>query len=206
MVCHKTKGSHVAVLNSPPFDPEEAWKRIAHPVPEVKPDPAPPAAESDPAPPGPHQYTGVMACSACHQGERFGFQFSKWRETPHARAFADLASPRGYEIAGQEGVPGDPTASPQCLRCHTTGHGLAAGAFAAGFDPRDGVQCEACHGPGGDYSPEAVMLDKLAAADAGLLPVNEATCRGCHDNAHGKPFNYREAVRAIRHPSRKPAL
>lgn len=209
MVCHKTKGSHVAVLNSPPFDPAEAWQRIAHPVPEPKPDPAPPAppaADAPRRPAGAHQFTGVMACTGCHQGERFGFQFSKWRESPHARAFADLASERGYEIARQEGVRGDPTASPQCLACHTTGHGLAPEAFTAAFDPRDGVQCEACHGPGSDYSPEAVMLDKVASADAGLLPVNEDTCRACHDNAHGKSFNYREALRAIRHPSRKPSL
>ncbi|MCB1125308.1 MAG: hypothetical protein KDM81_02350, partial [Verrucomicrobiae bacterium] len=33
-----------------------------------------------------------------------------------------------------------------------------------------------------------------------------STCLKCHANAHGKPFNYREAVRTIRHPNRPRAL
>lgn len=211
MVCHRDKGSHKAVLNTPPFDLEASWQRIAHPIPKPGASPAAddpnetaklPLTEA----PGKHQYTGVMACSKCHQGERFGFQYSKWRDTPHARAFADLASPRGYELARKAGIQGDPTQSPQCLECHTTGHGRPQADFLAGFDPRDGVQCEACHGPGSDYSPEDVMKDKAAAEAAGLHQTDQALCLKCHENAHGKPFNHREAVRAIRHPNRPRAL
>jgi YVTN family beta-propeller protein len=207
LVCHREKGSHTTVLNSPPFDLEASWQRIAHPTPADPPEPTSGAADPPrPGQPGGHKYTGVMACSKCHQGEAFGFQYSKWRDTPHARAFADLASPRGHEIARQAGIQGDPTTSPQCLECHTTGHGRPKADFLAGFDPRDGVQCEACHGPGSDYSPEAIMKDKVAAAEAGLEKPEEAVCLKCHEEAHGKPFNYREAVRAIRHPSRPRAL
>ncbi|MCB1125309.1 MAG: cytochrome C554, partial [Verrucomicrobiae bacterium] len=74
-----------------------------------------------------------------------------------------LASPRGYEIAREAGIEGDPGTSPQCLECHTTGHGQPGTDFLESFDPRDGVQCEACHGPGSDYSPEQTMKDKTAA-------------------------------------------
>ena len=58
---------------------------------------------------------------------------------------------------------------PECRDCHSTG----------GVEP--GVGCEACHGPGEYYSPAEVMLDRAKASAAGLWPMNETMCRGCHD-------------------------
>ena len=64
----------------------------------------------------------------------------------------------------------------------------------------EGVGCEACHGAGSEYAVEAVMRDEPAALQAGLKPVTRETCLPCHEQAHGKPFNYDEAVKMIAHP------
>ncbi len=44
------------------------------------------------------------------------------------------------------------------------------------------------------------MRDEAAALQAGLKPVNRDTCLPCHEKAHGKPFDYDEAVKKIAHP------
>jgi YVTN family beta-propeller protein len=202
VMCHRAKGSHDAVLKKKPFDLEMAWRAIAHPTPKgSNPEPRPAAA---PPPASPFKFTGVMACAACHTGPMFNFQFSTWRLSKHAQAYAVLGTAKAVEIARASGVMGDPQQAAQCLKCHTTGHGLAPDSFLKGFDVRDGVQCEACHGPGSDYSPEAIMQDKAAARAKGLWEVNAKTCLHCHENAHGKPFDYAQAVKQIAHPSKAP--
>ena len=202
MVCHRTKGSHVAVLNSPKFDYKKAWARIAHPrpTPERKDDPAAAAAARSAS----RKYLGVMACAQCHEGEAAGFCFSRWRSGPHARAYADLTSPQGYERARAAGISGDPAESVQCLRCHTTGAGRAEEAFAEGFDHRRGVQCEACHGPGSDYATEAVMMDEVASLEAGLIKPAESVCLKCHAGAHGKTFSYEKALKKLMRKPKAP--
>lgn len=95
--------------------------------------------------------------------------------------------------------------SPQCLKCHTTGQGYVPESFAESFHFREGVDCEACHGPGGRYAGAEVMRDAPAARHAGLAVISQETCRPCHETAHGKPFNYAEALAKIRHPKPKPA-
>jgi YVTN family beta-propeller protein len=63
---------------------------------------------------------------------------------------------------------------------------------------KEGVGCEACHGAGSLYSPEAVMMDEVAAREAGLKPVTRETCLGCHVH---ESFNYEVAIEKIAHPS-----
>jgi YVTN family beta-propeller protein len=200
MICHRVKGSHEAVLKKEPFKLDEAALRIAHPIPKEKPH-VEKAAESPRTASG-RKFTGVMACAACHTGPKFNFQFSQWRISKHARAYAELATAKGLDIARTEGVKGDPQKAEQCLKCHATGAGIEATSLVKGFDLTDGVQCESCHGPGADYSPEAVMLDKTTARSKGLIEVGARTCASCHEKAHGKKFDYDQAVRMIAHPTR----
>ena len=117
LMCHKEKGSHTRVLKRPPLDMEKAWNEIAHPTPEnwvekkLQPPPPPRTSEvsktsevSGAAPvkdnPG-HKYTGVSACAECHTGADRGFQLSKWRDSKHARAYADLARPADTRSPGK---------------------------------------------------------------------------------------------------------
>ena len=203
MICHGPKGSHEAVLSSEPYNVDEALQTIAHPRPD-----SPPIQSSNPRVEeeallgsSPHRFTGVMDCAKCHSGPEMGFQFSKWRMGPHARAYAVLGTPAAREMARSSGVDGDPQASYACLRCHATGAGHDASSFEPGFDLRDGVQCESCHGAGADYSPEAVMLDLPAATAAGLVTPGPATCASCHEQGHaGAPFDYEAEAARIAHP------
>jgi YVTN family beta-propeller protein len=202
MICHRVKGSHEAVLKREPFKLEDALRRIAHPIPKNKPllEKAPEFPKTASA----HKYVGVMACAECHTGPKFNFQFSEWRRSKHASAYAQLGTQEAIAIAAKEGIQSDPQKAEQCLKCHATAATVQAASLEKGFDLRDGVQCESCHGPGAEYSPEAVMLDKATAMSKGLLPVTEQTCLPCHENAHGKPFKYATALKKIAHPSKAP--
>jgi YVTN family beta-propeller protein len=199
MNCHAEKGSHVAVLKSPQIDIKKAWRDIDHPMPKDSVSgglPAPAGANTS----GP-KYVGSAACGACHRGVERGHQYSQWRMSKHSQAWAALGTPRAYEMARKQGIQGEPSKSPQCLKCHATGQG---GTFAASFSIDEGVGCEACHGPGSEYMPEAIMRDRRAADAAGLKRPDRSTCAPCHEPAGGKPFDYAAALKKIAHPTRLP--
>jgi len=202
-VCHYVKGSHSAVHQKPPLDVEDAWRRLAHPVPAGSPGPNPTTPQPASTAPGPH-YVGSYACGSCHQGPTMGYQLSLWRLGPHARAYAVLATPKAAEIARKMGVGEEPQRAPACLKCHVTGGGTPP-AVAKTFDITEGVGCESCHGAGSEHVAEAVMRDGLGAKKAGLEPVTRQTCAGCHARAHGKPFDFARAKLEIAHPTRPEA-
>jgi YVTN family beta-propeller protein len=199
MTCHRVKGSHQAVLALKPFDLEAAWKAIAHPVVKGRTVKDPPKGDKSS---GDFRYTGVMACAACHQGPTMSYQFEKWRDGPHARAYAVLATEKARKIAEEAGIKDSPSQTPHCLYCHAPEWAYTKESFLEGADPRDGVTCESCHGPGSQYSPEAVMRDKTAARAAGLWKVDRSTCMRCHKDAHGRKFDYDQAATKISHPTR----
>ena len=116
------------------------------------------------------KYFGVaQGCKGCHMGEAKGKIYEAWALTPHAKAFENL---------GAENQKND-----ACLGCHTTGHGKAMATGKSATDLQ-GVQCEACHGPGSDYRSLSVMKNKDEAIKKGLIMPTEKTCLGCH----GGPF------------------
>jgi YVTN family beta-propeller protein len=197
-VCHYVKGSHAAVHNKPKIDIDVAWEILAHPMPEDRAGMAslPPTGEGDGAGP---RFTGAHACGTCHRGPMMGHQYSLWRMSRHARAYATLARPEAAKVAETMGVE-DPQSSPACLGCHAPGAGRGVAALES-FTPMEGVGCEACHGAGSEYSPEAVMRDPIGARQAGLRPVTERTCAACHESAHGRPFDFETAAAAIAHPT-----
>ena len=207
MKCHEVKGSHAAVHRKPKIDIDEAWERIAHPMPGdwIAPDP-PPLPTSTPGETRRPSYTGAIACGACHKGPEMGYQFSKWRTSGHAAAYAVLGTPRAKQIAQEMGVDDDPLAARACLKCHTTAHHDPAGPAIDSYDIFEGVGCEACHGAGSDYSRQAVMRDSQKAMQSGLKQVTRQTCIACHENAHGKPFDYEAALARIAHPAKLPAV
>ena len=204
MKCHEVKGSHVAIHHMPKLDVHEALRAIAHPTPEnheiKRPLDLPGPANSS----GP-KYLGVMACAACHQTPMMGHQFSKWRMSPHAQAYASLATPKAHSLAKEMGIKGPPQTNAACLKCHSTVYHDAAGGATESFWVTEGVGCEACHGAGSEFAFEAIMRDRRAASRAGLKPTGPETCASCHEKAHGKPFDYEAALKAIAHPTRPSA-
>ncbi len=213
MMCHNVKGSHVAVLKSPQLDIKKELKTVCGGIynqVSASRESSTGDRGEDPSAAGgvgndlSFKYTGVMVCAGCHKGPMMGYQFSRWRMSKHARAYAVLGTSAGEEIAKGEGHGGNPQTNPECLGCHTTGPGKPKDMFLDGFDDADGVQCEACHGAGSEYWPEAIMRDVRAAKQAGVMPVTKATCMKCHNNAHGREFDYEMAIKAIAHPTRLP--
>jgi YVTN family beta-propeller protein len=219
--CHKEKGSHTRVLNRPPMDMAKAWDEIAHPTPDDWVEkklqaPALPVKDAERGRGGESErgsggdegaaakYTGVAACAECHTGYDMGLQFSRWRESKHARAYADLGTPRGYAIAKEMKIAGDPQTNAACLKCHATAYVRPAAGVLERYSVHEGVGCEACHGPGSQYSAEAGMKDKARSQAAGLKKITPETCLACHADAHGKPFDYAKAVAAIAHPTHLP--
>ncbi len=213
MKCHKDKPSHTRSLAQArrpparqvtPFELAEALRTQAHPTPknwklELRDPPQPPIAPQAAA-----KYTGSHACAECHDAPEKGFQFSRWRETKHARAYETLGTPAAREIAMKTGVAGDPQTSVACLKCHSTAYHRASAGVAETYSILEGVGCESCHGAGSAYAPEDVMKDKPRAVAAGLLPVQKSTCLACHEQAHGKSFDFETASKLIAHPAQAP--
>ncbi len=136
-------------------------------------------------------YLGAEKCKTCHQPEKKGNQYKKWQESKHAKAFATLGSPEAKKLAKEKGID-DPQKSDKCLKCHVTAFGVPAEHLAKGFDPKLGVQCESCHGPGEKhFKARMVAAMKETAADKDKyrpIPADEIatlsmlkTCLTCHN-------------------------
>lgn len=157
----------------------------------------PPAATSEKAP---SRFIGVEGCSKCHNSEGTGKQVESWKASPHARAFETLGSAAARKIAAERGIA-DPQADGRCVRCHTTGAGIPKSLFRSGFQVSDGVQCEACHGPGENYAKIEHMISSAKAREMGLIEPTVAVCVHCH-NAESptfKSFDFKKAFEQVRH-------
>ncbi len=97
---------------------------------------------------------GSAACRTCHRS-----LFRAWEASPHAGSAAELTLEQTFD--------------PECAPCHVPD----ADAFEAG------VGCEACHGPGSEYTALDVMIDDLKRRAAGLQPA-VGNCALCHNPGH----------------------
>ncbi len=155
-----------------------------------------------------NKYVGVNACAPCHKAEKTGNQFGIWQKTKHAKAFESLSSEKAKSIAKAKGLKTAPAESPECLQCHVTTTDTKL--TAATFNAKDGVQCEACHGPGSAYKSMGIMKDKAKAIAAGLTDFKdqatiEAKCKTCHNDKSPtfKGFEFKKMWDQIKHPVKK---
>lgn len=151
---------------------------------------------------GDHAYVGADKCKMCHNSAAKGAQYTKWTEAKHSKAFADLASAKAKEIAAAKGIA-DPQKDDGCLSCHVTGHGVDAARLTDKYNAEQGVTCESCHGPGGDYWKMSVMKDRAQATAAGLVMPDEKTCVTCHNDKSPtfKGFDFAAMKAKIAHPN-----
>ncbi|HSH71383.1 MAG TPA: multiheme c-type cytochrome [Deferrisomatales bacterium] len=115
-----------------------------------------------------YRYLGVKWCVTCHSRASDNPRLSlyhSWEDSAHARAWDDL--------------PDGDKDNPLCLRCHTTGYGMARRPDVPDAELR-GVQCEACHGPGSHYFTWRVMKDRDRATANGLWRPTREVCVKCH--------------------------
>ncbi len=120
-------------------------------------------------------YAGAAACAACHEAE-----FAQWKTTGHASAYKTLLDRhRHYQ--------------PVCISCHVVGFGSEYGyRIGQPEEPLGNVQCEVCHGPGGEHV--------LAPARTNIRrTVPERVCLECHNPEHSDHFVYAERLPKVRH-------
>ncbi len=120
-------------------------------------------------------YVGASRCRDCHQPE-----YAQWKTTRHAAAYKTLLDAhRHYQ--------------PRCVSCHVVGYGTPHG-YRVGMpeEPLANVQCEVCHGPGGEHveSPLGTNIRRL---------VPETVCLECHNPDHSDHFVYAEKLPKVRH-------
>jgi hypothetical protein len=143
-------------------------------------------------------YIGAKKCSLCHKNENIGGQYKIWESTLHSKSLASLSSPAAAVPAEAMSVA-DPTEDPKCLCCHGPLFDKAPDFIT------EGVNCEVCHGPGSGYAKLSIMKNRDEAIKKGLILYGpqdkiKALCLACHDNPHGKPFDFAAAWEMMKHP------
>jgi len=151
------------------------------------------------------KYVGVEKCISCHRADSLGNQFRRWLGTPHSRSWVMLQMKKAREHAHGMGVE-DPQKSLLCLKCHATA-AEDTSLWYRSFHPEDGVQCEACHGPGSVHAE--LMMEQMEAGGEGVpegamlpKPKGEKFCLTCHQGAPHpvEKFYYKKAWKRICHP------
>ena len=149
-------------------------------------------------------YMGAASCSAsaCHGSTtpRHTFESSQnehyiWSEKgPHAKAHESLTTPDA-KIMGKHLNIAAPEKSDRCLSCHSLT--VPADLQSKLYDVKDGVSCEACHGPAEKWLGAHTRRDWDAKKGATLGMVNTkdmvaraVKCLGCHAGAAGKMVNH----------------
>ena len=153
-----------------------------------------------------NKYIGAKKCKKCHSSAAHGNQYKAWSKMKHASAYTMLGEAKAKEVGAKLGAP-DPQKSEKCLKCHDTGRGEPASAFASSFKPLLGVQCESCHGQGETHakarSAAAKAGDVIGPVPKGEIAMpTEKTCKGCHNKKSPsfKAFDYKERCLKIAHP------
>jgi len=121
-------------------------------------------AEEPPQPTVGGSFTGAVACQSCHPDA-----YQIWQGSGHAQALTTLAE------RGKDGAP-------ECVACHTLGHGFTGGFIDTQTTPeRGGVQCESCHGVGSNH---------IANPSPDYGHAGEHTCRACHTPEQSTHFDF----------------
>ena len=122
---------------------------------------------------------GHQACQECHTSEH-----ARWSSGPHARSevrFEGSAS----------------ATDPDCLSCHRTPEAFGLGA-KHGPSSVPGVQCESCHGPGGDHVKAPSKTNIVGLGESCPECVIEEVCTNCHTPTWDPEWDLNTRLGAIR--------
>ena len=141
-----------------------------------------------------HTYMGTKRCRSCHTKH-----YESWLDHSTGRSWEALKPGFGKDAKTAAGldVDRDYTSDSRCLPCHTVGFARPGGYVIP--DPedrktqraaaaREGVGCEACHGPGSGFV--AVMKEvrrtrrtykQSELHAAGLRKIGPDVCNACHN-------------------------
>lgn len=139
------------------------------------------------------QFVGAPSCAAgsCHGGAAAKRnEFTVWSQFDfhHERPYALLETRRSVNIAEILKI-GDPTASERCTVCHAPMQTVPAGRLGPEVKVTDGVSCENCHAPAGNWlrphtRPDWTTADRVCAGmrDLRNIYVRANTCVACHQS------------------------
>ncbi|GAB4149217.1 MAG: hypothetical protein Fur0037_17580 [Planctomycetota bacterium] len=155
---------------------------------------------------GEPRYVGSKVCKNCHTGADKGNAYGIWEKTKHAQAFANLGSDQAKKIAKEKGIE-DPQKDGKCLKCHVAAYGVDEKLIKRGFKMEDGVQCEACHGPGEEHfknrMKDAAKPGSLRIQDGEIRNLGRTMelCGKCHnpESPVYQPFCLKERMQKIEH-------
>lgn len=178
-----------------------------------------------------NKYVGAKVCASCHNSEKQGKVYDHWLQTNHPKAVNTLriaSESKARKIQDFElwivkmgrgekyGLPKPAAEYEHCLPCHSTAFGVPAQLVAPSFDPKDGVQCELCHGAGSAHAElesikssgkpippdEIARVLQVAKAPGLKLFPNEneirSFCARCHDGMCGD-FDFPKMWPKIKH-------
>jgi len=110
------------------------------------------------------EFVGAANCQLCHPGLH-----ESWLDTLHAGALDTL------DAIGQG-------TNAMCVGCHTVGFGETDGFVNRDTTPYlAGVQCENCHGAGGDHLRDPLNFKPV-------IDLSADVCGACHEGAHHPNF------------------
>lgn len=170
----------------------------------------PTVAERPQESPAPYTFVGTKRCRMCHTD-----QYESWLASRKAHSWEALKPYVSEEIKRKAGLDTarDYRADPTCLPCHSVGFGEPGGYAIP--DPTDGsakraaanrqgVGCEACHGPGSGFvevmrgilrADRTYVPAEVYAAGRRIVDIN--VCNKCHNSSAicqvgvsgGRPYN-----------------
>ncbi len=150
-----------------------------------------------------HEFVGAKTCFMCHHTDKQGKQFDIWQHSKHAHAYELLKTDEANKIAKERGFDKPAIEVDSCLQCHASGYNVDAKFLGPKFQVADGVQCETCHGPGGDYKSLSVMKNKDEAVKKGLVFYADPKqlCVKCHNSNSPtkKIFDFEKYWAQIKH-------
>jgi hypothetical protein len=136
-----------------------------------------------------YRFIGIEKCQVCHETESTGNQHEAWLKDPHSLAYHKLSrmSPRLQKIIKKNNIS-SPEKKIKCLKCHTTGGYRTDNYF------KEGIGCEACHGPGEKYNTFEEHVGTSGykkALKAGMYDIigddkinnRKKMCLRCHQNS-----------------------
>jgi hypothetical protein len=152
-----------------------------------------------------HKSLGTVNCasSTCHGSieERSSTpvlqnEYTTWlRQDPHTQAYRILLNEDSKRIAKNLGLKKPAHESKECLDCHS--HNAPTTQRGERFDVTDGVSCEGCHGPAGDWVKTHIEPKPSHTKNIqnGMYPTNEPyavakLCTSCHQGDATRPITH----------------
>jgi Cytochrome c554 and c-prime len=162
-------------------------------------------AASAPAEEKQRMYVGTDKCMMCHKTEAQGSQYPIWQKSAHSKAYEALAGDAAKAAGAKVGIA-EPQKAAECLKCHVTAYGVDAKFLGEKYNVAQGVGCETCHGPGGDYvsmqTMKGLVSGTIDLASVGMVMPTKETCVTCHNDKSPTftGFDFDKMFAKIAHP------